>query len=294
MRIFIFLFFCVLFCKDLLAQVVFCPPGAEWHYNFAMNSTQIENEHIKYVRDTVIGQSTVKLLAHTRFYHNCSTPQGNQYTMLRQNGDTIFFKNFASQNTWQILYNFACQPGQSWQTTFKTADGMSVVTSSYMVSAVTTVTVNNLSLKKMNLGNNQVTERLGCDKFLFMLSNPAGCSTGLFAGNLCYSDSSLGLVQYSNLSCYNDGVTGIKGMDFQLFKVYPNPVNDFISVEDMDSELSNADYSFCLKDIFGHSLMEDISLSESRINVSALPKGIYFLHIFKNERLISTQKILKD
>jgi len=53
------LFVCAFLFGNLKSQIVFCPPGAEWHYNFIL-PRGIENEKISYDRDSIIGTETLK------------------------------------------------------------------------------------------------------------------------------------------------------------------------------------------------------------------------------------------
>src|ERR1043165_6473023 len=105
MKQLLLLFLIFLVTTKIQAQVVFCPPGAEWHYNFRTEFLQrTDNVTIKYVGDTLWGLDLLKILSATRFYvdQNCRSVSR---TLIKQKGDTIFMNNNRTQNSWQILYN---------------------------------------------------------------------------------------------------------------------------------------------------------------------------------------------
>jgi hypothetical protein len=165
------LVFAFFLLNKIQAQTVFCPLGAEWHYLFNFlgflpgNSI---NENIKYTGDTLEGSDNVKILTHTRFFLQCS-PVVNK-TLIKQKGDTVFFKNSRTLNGWQILYNFAALPGQSWTTSVLQNDS-SVSTFTYSVDSVKQISVNGFSLKNLYVTKAgfsffpavqiQITERFG-------------------------------------------------------------------------------------------------------------------------------------
>jgi N-acetylneuraminic acid mutarotase len=70
------------------------------------------------------------------------------------------------------------------------------------------------------------------------------------------------------------------------FSVYPNPANDIIHIEGTGQARMN----YSLEDLLGKCV---ISTCDSDINVSALPKGIYFLHVLQNGTIAGTKKIVK-
>src|SRR5690606_23110318 len=111
------------FVFNTYSQVVFCPKGAAWTYLFETWPAQMYPSKIIYKNDSVIGQDTVKVLVHTKIYKNQNLCSYYKYTLLKQKGDTIFFRNDRTDGLWQILYNFATPPGQFWQTLIDDENG---------------------------------------------------------------------------------------------------------------------------------------------------------------------------
>ena len=74
--------------------------------------------------------------------------------------------------------------------------------------------------------------------------------------------------------------------------VYPNPANEFISINKGIGSFTNAKYK--VSDISGKTIVELSNLQENvTINISSLEKGIYFLSIYTSEKMFS-EKIIKN
>ena len=211
----IFIFF--LF-QTAAAQIVFCPPGAEWHYEFGVTfASATQNEQVSYVRDSTLGSETVKVLAHKKFYLGCNNSV-NKLSLIKQKGDTVFFRNQATYHSWQILYNFAALPGQSWQSqveSFSTFPSYAA-TFTVVVDSVKIVTVNGFQLKKLYvhvpamLSSFTITERLGAE-YIFCYYDPdPSCDGDYFKAPLCYKDDAFGLKQLSNKPCNYIGYVGLE------------------------------------------------------------------------------------
>lgn len=307
MKPFIVICFFFFFQSSLEAQVVFCAKGAEWNYLFngsIFSPGNTYNETIKYEGDTIDGQDTVKILSHNRFYLACGSYVWPRQTLLKQKADTIFFKNSLTSGTWQILYNFAALPGQSWTTT--TQKGYTITeTFTTTVNSVTTVTINGLALKQLNVSSTSkwyspvITERLGSSLFLFNLSlgHVSSCDGDWLLENLCYRDSTFGLLQYGEHSCYYYTVnsTGIFKEEMQLnFEMYPVPANELINLN-FNRVLKNPEIQ--ISDIQGR-LISKQTINKSTdcysIDISELKSGLYYLNMFENGKWIGSNKLVKE
>ncbi|PBQ31228.1 hypothetical protein CNR22_05430 [Sphingobacteriaceae bacterium] len=293
-----------IFFGNLKSQLVFCPPGAEWHYYFNWFNGGKINEHVKYVGDSLDGSDTLKILSHKRLLLGCSPLMSK--TLIKQKGDTIFFKNSQTQNGWQVLYNFAATTGQSWKTTVDNGNTF-VITYTFTVDSVKQVLVNGSSLKRLYVKEKaifssqsytwntttSVTERLGCDNFLFNFRpyNFGWCDADYFAERLCYKDNSFGLLKFTDKSCDYSIPVGISEQSQNAkLRVYPNPVQDFLLV-DLESAYEVASI---ITDISGRPLRKIKLDKNSKIDISDLSKGIYFLSIFEGTEKNFTTKFIKE
>jgi hypothetical protein len=286
-------------------QIVFSPPGAKWHYSFTMltfapPAGSVVNNKITYDRDSIIGVDTVKVLKTTRFFTQCSsyTP----FTLIKQKGDTIFMQNNRTQNTWQILYNFAAIAGQNWKTTFLD-DNNTVKTYTISVDTVKYITINSFLLKQLIVhytnqtgsGSAKITERFGCNQFMFTYSNyTAGfCDYDYFNSFLCYEDSTFGLKQFTNKPCDYSYYVGLKENDNgdKLINIYPNPTSDILNL-DFNNIATTENYFVKITNLLGQIVQE--TKLEKTLNISSIKNGIYFLQVFDKENLIATEKIIKE
>jgi len=75
--------------------------------------------------------------------------------------------------------------------------------------------------------------------------------------------------------------------------IFPNPVNDYLTLQIDNSELTG--FSFHLYDINGRLLQsQKIYKNKSWINMGDLKPAVYMMKIYRNERTIKTFKIIKN
>ena len=243
------------------AQVVFCPPGAEWHYlYFSLGNVKI-NEEIKYVRDSSLNSETVKVLQHKRFF-KWQNYGGNKLTLIKQKGDTVFFRSLITQHTWQVLYNYAALPGQSWENQIKLINPFYattlVTTHTLTVDSIKDTIVNSINLRTLFIkmtstsisgsgstgsANFRITERFGFNEFMFNFYNLKYVSDAdWFEKFLCYKDDVFAQVQFTETDCYYSNPSRINGKlkirDYGL-KIYPNPSTGELNIQLADATLNN-------------------------------------------------------
>lgn len=147
MKKLLLLFF--LFNSFIKAQVGFCPKGAQWHYLFShWVPSGLKNKTITSGNTIVQNGDTIKVLYHDFFFvaYNNGTIG---YTYIKQKGDTVFMKNTCTNNQWQVLYNFAAAPGQSWYNTF--TSGNYVIQFTVTVNSVNLVQFSNKLVRQLNV-----------------------------------------------------------------------------------------------------------------------------------------------
>jgi hypothetical protein len=290
------------------AQIIFCPPGAEWNYNYIMTAggapppySYSYVEKIKYVRDSLIGGNLYKVLKHKEFFLECGK-LNNGLSLIKQNGDTVFFRNESTNHQWQILYNFNAQPGQSWLINFLSDPDYTII-----VNAVNTVTSNFTPLKQLsvtllrasNFGNTNegsitITERFGFNGFLFNFFNQTRgrCDTQWFQRFLCYSDNQFGKIQFTEYPCdYVTERVGLKELKNNTSQIhcFPNPFNTEIKIESSELILK-----YKLMDVFGKILFAGNADNKTfNLKTENLIQGIYFLKV-ETEKGIITKKIVKE
>jgi hypothetical protein len=73
--------------------------------------------------------------------------------------------------------------------------------------------------------------------------------------------------------------------------LYPNPASDVLNIRLPGSGFNNAEA--IIRDISGKELSRTVIESNSPINISSLPKGIYSITIIKDGKLLSGKFIVK-
>lgn len=74
-----------------------------------------------------------------------------------------------------------------------------------------------------------------------------------------------------------------------LFQLFPVPTKDFLSIE---SQIIKDEYSIIIYDIKGQEVFRSKSLGNSKINITNLRGGIYFVTL-QNDKFIETHKLIK-
>ena len=297
-----FVFF-LLFLFPSKSQIVFCPVGAQWSHEFSSSifSPTRNSYKINCTGSHIDGTDTIKTLLHSKFYLFCNE-SATYTTLLKQRGDTILFMNSRTQTTWQVLYNFAAQAGQGWQTTIL-QDSQTPITFNYMVDSVKTVQVNGFNLRRLyiNNGYTTVTERFGSSGFLFdfMNSNGGSCDGDYFQELLCYSDLTFGTKQFTAKPCDFSNLVGINESTETKLKlqVFPNPSVDKLNIQ-IENSTGTDKYELLFVDILGKQIRlnktEPKANNYFEVDISSFKTGIYFLQIFQNDKLLINQKVIKE
>lgn len=313
MKMRFYLFICLFAIFNTKAQVSFCPSGAQWNYNFTVyNYTAAavaygtENEQIKYLRDSLLNNDSCKVISTMKMYTSNNCNLNLKLTLLKQRGDTVLYRNYYTQNTWQVLYNFAAQKGQSWTNKYVSSAFM-VVTNTVTVDSVSTVNINGFVLKRQLVTikaiypfsvvstTATITERIGSNLFLFYnLNNSCYSIKDDFDQLLCYKDDVFGLKTFAFKSCNYSNPLGIKESVFNNeIEIFPNPFSDYLKI---NSKIQTSKIQISIKNILGVELLkaEEETAEPILLNLSSLSSGLYFIEIFNAGRLIAIKNLIKE
>jgi len=86
---------------------------------------------------------------------------------------------------------------------------------------------------------------------------------------------------------FNSGIIPIEN---PLLKIYPNPVNDTLFVEYIDSQ----QITVKLYDMLGGELFVQNAIGNTSISISHLEKGNYIVNVFSEDKIIGNSKIVKQ
>ena len=144
--------------------------------------------------------------------------------------------------------------------------------------------------------------------FLFSLNNAYSQSSFVASGgnseslNTLNIDYSIGQIFYQDVTSninYKEGVLqsfyvdgDVIEFDFISLKAYPNPTTNKIFISLGIDDIGALSYS--VSSVSGAYIMEGtIDSNPFSLDVSTLANGVYFVHIFKQEKLNKTIKIIK-
>jgi len=288
----------------VFSQVEFSPKDATWNYAFVLIPAwggvfTFINEQIIYSKDTIIGSDSIKILTHKLYYNSCynASPSAIKKTLIKQKGDTVYFNNPRTQNTWQILYNFGATPGSVWLTTMLKADN-TPTTYTFVVDSVKQINLNGYLLKRLYLNQaGTITERYGSNGFLFnFFSYSQGCDGYYFSDFLCYSDKAFGQVKFGDKSCDFSGSINPNGIVEEkidkMIRISPNPVNDCFKINILTNP--HQKNKLIIRDGFGREIIafEDVK-DDAIVNIQNFPQGLYYIEV-QNTDGRSVKKIMKD
>lgn len=94
---------------------------------------------------------------------------------------------------------------------------------------------------------------------------------------------------YSNEIVVSDTTLKVVENDTLDFKIYPNPVVDFINIESNNTKIS----SISMYDILGNNVLSLNKLNNNRLNISSLNAGVYIVKIEADGKSL-IQKIIKQ
>ena len=294
------LFIFIICAINTKAQIVFPVYGADWHYMIHNNGfsgpTFYTNQEIKYIKDTMITGRNVALFGDI---DNFILPGTYSKTYVYTGNDTVYFFNAATQNQWQILYNFNCTAGQSW-TVYLTDSTIysnhTIDTITVFVDSVKYNTINGFSLKALYveysapfLHTSVIYDKIGDINYLFNFTPRSwalcdGCS--YYCGLLCYQDSTFALYQPDSTKDCNYHTSGIKqtsNNDYQIL-IYPNPANSVIQLTVSNEQIQ--EIKLC--NVLGNEILQS---KQSSIDVSNLPNGIYSIQVI-TAKSFGSQKVI--
>ncbi len=109
-------------------------------------------------------------------------------------------------------------------------------------------------------------------------SSAAGCASG-------------NTISITVITCTNTGIQ--QNSSIALFEIFPNPVNEKIVIRSSASEKQK--YSVQITDVLGKIMMTtDLNSDTKEISMTEYPKGVYFIGVSKDGKVITSTKIIKE
>ncbi len=293
--------FCIFSYLGVSAQD-FAPIGAKWTYevvnsgySFPANAGVYSTEVISQ-KDTIVNGRNCRFLEALgpiqacRSFYPIVTSSPNQ--------DTVFFYD-AQKDTFQVLYNFNSNVGDSWKIYLTVMFQEYEITTTILTK--NTVNQNGNILRKYTCNYHidrfqtfqfnieaEIVEFIGDIIFPYQFANhTVGCEDDWLKELRCYSDNVIGDVKLSTVDCNYNNISTKEEQKF-AFSLFPNPTADFIHLQLENTE--NVNYR--ITDITGKTVLQNTWNGQS-ISVESLNSGVYFITIFLKNEILGTQKLIK-
>jgi hypothetical protein len=288
------------------------PDGAEWQLSF----TRVYSEgfyRVYYDADTLVDNIITKRLyveEISKFY----TSETNHYVkfiidtiLTYQDNDKIYIYKWGE---FKVLFDFSLNVGDSTKIYGESGfednnDGIPCdsVTDA-VVDSVGWVTLNNQTLRYYTLSygtnaswkyNGRIYEKIGhAGYFLPYKADMCGLYLHFQAtlGNLeCYRDNVFGEYSFGELDC--DDALSIKSKKEIEIKIYPNPTSGILNI--LFTENKEKIEIASIYNISGQKVHEfDPDLVPTTLDLSFLPKGIYFINLNSKSQNYHAKIIISD
>lgn len=297
--------FMIFWSLQLLAQD-FAPLGATWYYteNFVLTGDKAYLK-IKSVKDTLFQGKNCKLLFKTTLLQ-CNNRTELEIVYAQDSAVYFWDKDFAK---FQKLYDFKVTKGNYWSILIK-HDLAEIDTIKVYVDSISTTKILNKTHKVLYVSyhpsyynyvadySSKIVFPIGDFTYLFNFAPywAGACDFNTSGGLRCYEDSEFGY--YSTAiadSCtyiykYKwNSIDKLKDNDFKVV-VAPNPTQGKLKISCND----NLKYKICLIDCFGRNIKTGNFMNEVVFDISAYPKGMYFILIQNETGMTSHTKIIKN
>jgi len=286
----IFFFIPIFFCNIIIYSQNWAPIGAKWTYTRTFPwSSIVDTFVIRSIGDTLIQGKICKVL---KGGGTCDLRSATEYTYA--DSGKIFFYD-VSRGMFQMHYNFNAHAGDRFRIfpeDFPHNDSIIIV-----VDSVSSVIINNVSLKKMYTHSmycngiwtyvgGKIIENIGDIWFMFPWIY-GGCDADFVGPLRCYQDTLIGFYDFGTASSCDYTTFGIDDNRVQnLISVYPNPVNNIIYIENV--EKSNV---FIYNLIGENVLNTSCNSNKKTIDLSKLSEGTYIVKVISG-KFIEEKKIV--
>ncbi|MGB1203994.1 MAG: T9SS type A sorting domain-containing protein [Chitinophagales bacterium] len=296
-RHFLSLVFCLLIIRgpSLQAQQEFAPIGAKWQfeqYGCFGNPAYYGFLNIEVMKDTFLLNKNARVLS-VAYINDCSENMSNQEIILASEGDKVY--HYLNES-YYVLYDFSAQVGDTiWHqpTAFQHTDpiyqqfDVTIDRFCSIVDSISTITIDGQILRQQHIracdsGENfyglggKVIEKIGFLKGLLGTPSYEVFLLGISYPYLrCYEDNT---IFYEHHYCKSVGIVDVE--EQSEISIYPNPTTDFLHIETLNLGIQPlVFYNVEGKIVFS----QEITSSKTKINVTHLPKGIYYIYFPSTE-----------
>lgn len=286
---------------------IWCRPGATWHFTHYSPSASLYTR-LNYIKDTLILSKNCNRISYYTQGFGMFGPVSyyGQNIHTHISGNVVYILDVTgTTNDFDTLFNYGANIGDSWYMAPKSmtncanskitvADTGHVFIQSQYLKWLK-VNVNGYSYSGPTFFTDTIFERIGCVlKYFYypqdICPNIVDSEKG---GPLrCYDDNQIiGYKRIGSVCNYYYSMDIDEKTHLNNSSVYPNPTKDRLYIS---SDFLKSGDEIVIKSVLGQVMQRNILKSDEGINISEFQNGVYFLQIFRNNKLISTKKIIKQ
>ena len=261
---------------------------SEWFYKIRYQNGGVAYQHLECAGDTTVHNKDVQIIIRTNTLYDKSGKAGVTHEYVYEEGGIVYWWN-RDLHQFTTLYNLMAEEGDSWQIRVGTQS------INMHVDAVDSLDYYGRTFRVLhvsdanNLFSGDIVCGIGHQTSFFpeqLMRNVEGMRVD---GLRCYwlddrlvyknGDEDCDAI-YSEIHGIEEDSPAAPSADSGTFVVYPNPTNGVLNVSVRLSQCDSptADYRIC--NIMGQTVLTGSLNAESqRIDVSALPEGMYFITV---------------
>ena len=254
------------------------PIGSEWYYEIQEDNGDVTYQYLQCTGDTTVNGGKAKVIVRTNQIYD----KGNQSAItheyiITRNGVVYWWNKELQEYT--VLYDFYAEVGDEWEIKVGTESLIMHVDAvedyEYQGEKHRMLRVSDVN----NLFTGDLVEGLGHTTSFFPEKLMNKNANFLVNGLRCYwLNDELIFHNDAEEDCdaIHSTIATVDETETNGFALYPNPTSGLITIRPSDFCLPSSD--FRITNLLGQTLMTG-TISEGTIDVSDLPKGMYFITI---------------
>ena len=254
------------------------PFGNEWYYEIQNENGSITYQYMYQSGDTIIQDEPTNILVkiNTLYDKDIHTDVSHEYVYERD-GKLYWWNKTLEEFT--VLYDFSAETDDSWEIKVGTE------TLDLHVDGVETIEYEGRTYRVMHVSDpddlfsGDIVCGIGHLTSFFperLMDNGDGVRV---EGLRCYWVENELVFKYGEEDCdaIYEELHGVEEFPEHIFNVYPNPTNGVLIVETVCTP-SLPDQTYSITNLMGQTILSgNITADNQKINVSDLPRGMYFI-----------------
>ena len=260
--------------------------GTDWYYEIENENGSITYQHLEYASDTTINHKDVKIIIRTNTLYDKDAHQEVTHEYVYQTNNRVYWWNKDLQE-FTLLYDFGAEVGDNWVVKV----GTESIT--MHVDSVSEFVYNESPYKSMTVSdeagvfNGTIVCAVGHLSSFFPERLMRHGNDMRVEGLRCYwlDDELIFKIGEEDCDAIYEELHGVEENAENQFEVYPNPTDGVLFVETHGRASQLPDQTYRITNLMGQTLLTgNITAERQRIDVSALPEGMYFISVGEETR----------